>query len=436
MAGLPISPADAIDAHRALDVAGFADRHLTRDALCASLAKSGGEVAVFDIVFDAFFTPPAAPSIPTETPPSGAGSSLPEAQGNVLAESLLAGDSAALTLALATAANRVGLSGIRFATQRNLLARKLQDEMGMREIDAILARARDRAPDAPEVIQLARARAAIGAQAQALVDRQFQIYASRTAEELREAQLVRQPLNAEDGFNPADQALMRKAVRRMAKQLADRHSRQRRRALRGHLDVRRTLRRAMAHGGIPFELSWRTEKVDRPSIVCLCDVSRSVAAAAQFLLTFLYSLNEVVDDLRSFTFAGRLIPVDALLERLPIDQAIAQVLREIGFQQTDYGRSLEDFAEQHMTTLDRRTTVIVLGDARSNYADARVDLFTEIAKRSRAVIWLNPEPATYWGSGDSEMRRYERFCQIAQTCNTLAELEHIIEHILRIYLPR
>ena len=225
-------------------------------------------------------------------------------------------------------------------------------------------------------------------------------------------------------------------VRRMAKQLADRHSRQRKRAMRGKLDIRRTVRRSLAHEGIPFELIWRTEKVDRPSIVCLCDVSRSVAAAAQFLLTFLYSLNEVVHDLRSFAFAGRLIEVDSLLAQLPVEEAIGQVLREIGFQQTDYGKSLEDFADKHLTCLDRHTTVIVLGDARSNYAGARLDIFAEIAKRSRAVIWLNPEPETYWGSGDSEMRRYERFCHIAQTCNTLAELEHIIEHVLRICLPR
>ena len=206
--------------------------------------------------------------------------------------------------------------------------------------------------------------------------------------------------------------------------------------MRGKLDIRRTVRRSLAHEGIPFELIWRTEKVDRPSIVCLCDVSRSVAAAAQFLLTFLYSLNEVVHDLRSFAFAGRLIEVDSLLAQLPVEEAIGQVLREIGFQQTDYGKSLEDFADKHLTCLDRHTTVIVLGDARSNYAGARLDIFAEIAKRSRAVIWLNPEPETYWGSGDSEMRRYERFCHIAQTCNTLAELEHIIEHVLRICLPR
>lgn len=438
VAGLPISPADAIDAHRALDVTGLADRALTKNALCAALAKSGGETAVFDAVFDAFFQPPAPRASVRESAADEPEEALhlPQAAGNALAEFMLAGDEPALAMTMATAANRIGLSGIRFATQRNLLARKLQDEMGLRDVDAIIARTRASTPDAPGLARLVRARADVAAEVQSLVDRQFQIYASRTAEELREAQLVRQPLNADEGFSPGDQVLMRKAVRRMAKQLADRHSRRRKRALRGKLDVRRTLRRSMAHGGIPFNLAWRTEKIDRPSIVCLCDVSRSVAAAAQFLLTFLYSMNEVVDDLRSFAFAGRLMEIDTLLEQLPIDQAIAQVLREIGFQQTDYGQSLTDFAERHMASLDRHTTVIVLGDARSNYADARVDIFAEMAKRSRAVVWLNPEPETYWGSGDSEMRRYQRFCHVAQTCNTLAELEHIIEHVLRVYLPR
>lgn len=361
---------------------------------------------------------------------------MPEAETSTLAQTMLAGDEAELAMTMAAAANRIGLSGIRFATQRNLLARQLQDEMGMAEIDRIIAKAKARAPESPTLLRLTSMRRIVAAEANELVERQFQIYANRTAEELREAQLVRQPLNADEGFSPSDQALMRRAVRRMAKQLANRHSRQRKRALHGQLDIRRTLRRSMAHGGIPFDLAWRTEKIDRPSIVCLCDVSRSVAAAAQFLLTFLYSLNEVVHDLRSFAFAGRLIEVDSLLEQLPVEEAIAHVLREIGFQQTDYGKSLEDFSDQHLASLDRHTTVIVLGDARSNYADARVDIFAEMAKRSRAVIWLNPEPETYWGSGDSEMRRYERYCSIAQTCNTLAELEHIIEHVLRICLPR
>ena len=97
--------------------------------------------------------------------------------------------------------------------------------------------------------------------------------------------------------------------------------------------------------------------------MAICDVSKSVAAAAQFLLTFLYSLNEVVDRLDAFAFSGRLIPVNKILDDHGVEKAIFEVLQQIGFQQTDYGRALEDFAENHLDRLDRRTTVILLGDA-------------------------------------------------------------------------
>jgi uncharacterized protein with von Willebrand factor type A (vWA) domain len=160
-----------------------------------------------------------------------------------------------------------------------------------------------------------------------------------------------------------------------------------------------------------------------------------VAAAAQFLLTFLYSLNEVVDRLEAFAFSGRLISVNGVLDDHPVETAIFEVLKQIGFQQTDYGKSLEDFADQHMDRIDRHTTVIILGDARSNYANPRLDILATIQKRSRAVIWLNPEPESYWSQGDSVMNRYERFCHVAKTCNTLEQLERIIEDVLRTYIP-
>jgi uncharacterized protein with von Willebrand factor type A (vWA) domain len=160
-----------------------------------------------------------------------------------------------------------------------------------------------------------------------------------------------------------------------------------------------------------------------------------VAAAAQFLLTFLYSLNEVVDRLDAFAFSGRMISVNSILDENGVEGAIFKVLSTIGFQQTDYGRSLQDFAEQHLDRLDRHTTVIFLGDGRSNFADPRLDIMHTIQQRSRAVIWLNPEPESYWGQGDSVMHRYERFTHVAKHCNTLAQLERIIEDVLRTYVP-
>ena len=132
------------------------------------------------------------------------------------------------------------------------------------------------------------------------------------------------------------------------------------------------------------------------------------------------------------------VPQNAGMENADRDSfaiPFLQVLQKIGFQQTDYGHSLEDFCEQHLDRLDRHTTVIFLGDGRSNFADPRIDLMQLIQQRSRAVIWLNPEPESYWSQGDSVMYRYERFCHVAKQCNTLAQLERIIEDVLRTYVP-
>ncbi|HEY0437678.1 MAG TPA: VWA domain-containing protein [Phenylobacterium sp.] len=429
-----VSPAEAIDAARAVSAVGYADRELFKDALCVALAKSADEVVRFDQAFETFFTRQAF-ALPEDDEPDHDPDAA-EASGaneSSLAQMLLRGDAAGMAQAMEEAAQRAGVAEIRLSTQRSRLTRRLLDEMGLAEIERIIANAR-RLPEGSGLAErLDRGRRALVAEAQTYVERQHELYASGSGKQLREEMLAKKALNADGGIDPVDLVMMQALVKRMAKRLADRYSRRRHTANRGHLDVRKTLRKSMAHGGVPFEIEWKIKKVDKPSIVAICDVSKSVAAAAQFLLTFLYSLNEVVDRLDAFAFSGRLIPVNAILDDNGVEGAILKVLQTIGFQQTDYGRALEDFCEQHLDRLDRHTTVIFLGDGRSNFADPRLDLMHTIQQRSRAVIWLNPEPESYWGQGDSVMHRYERFTHVAKHCNTLGQLERIVEDVLRTY---
>jgi uncharacterized protein with von Willebrand factor type A (vWA) domain len=436
-ADVRISPAEAIDAHRTVALVGFEDRVLFKDALCATLAKSAEEVDRFDRIFETFFTRDSFQA----APPPGEGERMedlpPEAEQSELARMLMDGDASALAQAMEEAADRAQVSQIRLSTQRSRLTRKLLEEMGLSEIERIIAAARKSEDARTQAAgqRLEQARKALTEEAGRYVERQHELYAAESGRNLREDLLARKALNAEGGIDPVDQAMMQALVKRMAKRLADRYSRRRHVAWTGHLDVRRTLRKSMGYGGMPFDIVFKTKKIDKPSIVAICDVSKSVAAAAQFLLTFLYSLNEVVDRMEAFAFSGRMISVNAVLDEHRIETAILEVLKQIGFQQTDYGKSLEDFCEQHLDQIDRHTTVIILGDARSNYADPRLDLLATIQKRARAVIWLNPEPESYWGQGDSVMHRYERFCHVAKQCNTLGQLERIIEDVLRTYIP-
>ncbi|MFZ5728214.1 MAG: vWA domain-containing protein [Pseudomonadota bacterium] len=443
-ADVGVSPAEAIDAHEAVARIGYADRELLKDALCATLAKSEDEVARFDRAFDNFFARSAFDM--GEPPPDEGQDSEPEAKledvseeaaGSQIAQMILQGDANGLAQAIEKAGQEAQVSEIRLSTQKSRLTRRLLDELGITEIEKIIAQARKLEDPGGEGLakRLEAGKRALTAEAQRYVQRQHDLYAAESGRQLREELLARKALNAEGGIDPVDLQMMQAVVRKMAKRLADRYSRRRNRARKGHLDVRRTLRQSMAYGGVPFNVVWKTERVDKPKIVAICDVSKSVAATAQFLLTFLYSLNEVVDRMDAFAFSGRMIPVNQILDEHGVDKAILEVLSRIGFQQTDYGKALEDFAENHLDSLDRHTTVIFLGDARSNYADPRLDIMRTIHERSRSVIWLNPEPESYWSQGDSVMTRYLPFCHLAKTCNTLDQLERIIEDVLRQYVP-
>jgi uncharacterized protein len=426
-ADVRISPSEAIDAHRAAVEVGYGDRRLLRDALCVTLAKSGGEVDRFETCFDTFF---ARAELAGAPPPKAE----PTPGLSSLADMLLTGDAAGLAQAMEAAAADAGAGDIQLNTQRSLLTRRILDRMGLRDLEARINALRG--PNASDEVlaeRLTQGRTALFAQANRFVERQARLYAGETGQRLRENLLAGEKLTA---VAPEDFRAMEALVRRMALRLANRYARKRRRAKKGRLDVRKTIAASMAHGGVPFEVVWKAKTIHKPKIAVLCDVSRSVASAAQFLLLFLYSLNEVVERLDAFAFSDCALCVNDLLNDETVDDAITLILGRIGFRPTDYGRALENFCDIQGGKLDRRTTVIVLGDGRSNFANPRLDLMRQIAERSRAVIWLNPEPTTYWGQGDSRMDAYSRFCTIAQTCNTLSQLERIIEDVLRTYLPK
>ena len=433
-----VSPAEAIDAHRALMEVGYGDRTLVRDTLCITLAKSEVEVDRFDEVFDAFFSRdafrPESRSAPAgeDGAPSGAAESPSDLP---LAQMLLEGDTISLNQAMEAAARRARSTDVRLNTQRNLLSRRILDEMGLRELEELIQRLREMGMPRDDALadRLAERREALFEEASRFVDRQMMLYASETGRRMRETLLGQTKLT---GVEPEDMRQMEALVKRMAKRLATRYARKRHRADKGKLDVRKTIRKSMGYGGIPFNIVWKSETIEKPKIVAIVDVSRSVAAAAQFMLLFLYSLNEVIEKLEAFAFSDRLIRVGDILENEDLDSAIPSIIKKIGMRPTDYGRALVDFTELHRADLDRHTTVIILGDGRSNYSNPRLDIMREISQRARAVIWLNPEPETYWGQGDSRMDQYKRFCSVAKVCNTLNQLERIIEDVLRTYMPR
>jgi uncharacterized protein with von Willebrand factor type A (vWA) domain len=426
-AGAEASTAETIDAARTVALLGYAERDTLKAALGLVLAKSEDEKLIHDQVFELYFAPPPAARGSDEAAPATARTGEPRVDALL---DLAAAPGDALRLALSRAAAAAGVDEIRFATQAGWFARRLLDGLGMAALEERLARSLGPDGDEAEARALAAARDGLQRQARALVQQRFELFGKPATEAFMTEVTLQRTLGR---MAPAEMERMKVAIARLAKKLAAHHSRRQRRLLRGRLDLRRTLRANAGHDGVPFSLAFKRQRRDKPRIVTVCDVSGSVAAHVRFLLLFLYALHDAVGDLRSFAFSNRLKNVTVPLETLPFDDAMALILKEVGYGSTDYGQAWVDLHDRHGEHIDRRTTLIVLGDGRSNGSDPRLDLFGALAARAKRVLWLCPEPAGRWGSGDSEILRYRPFCTRLTHCATAADLERTLDEALEAY---
>ncbi|WP_298879058.1 VWA domain-containing protein [uncultured Bradyrhizobium sp.] len=444
-AGVHVSPAESIDAMRAVAQVGLTDRAILRDALLLTLAKSQDEKLALGDCFDLFFSQPEPPQDQAEandndeasqdadqSPSSGsaseAGGGQPQEGLGPLAQMLLSQDRNAIQAAIASASGAASLSDIRYSTQRGIFSSRILDAMGLQRLRDDLDELTATNPALAE-----RLRAALDALREAVRDTVSQglaLYAREEAENLRNEILRNAPLARIERRQVAE---MRVLIRQIARRLRERYSKPRKRQRRGHLDVRRTLRRNAAWGGIPFLTAWKRKHRDKPKIVALCDVSGSVAQVSDFFLLLIHSLHEVVDDVRSFAFSSHLIEVSEILEKKSPEEAMAEIMSKVGFGSSDYGSSLVDFEKDFMSALTPQTTVIVLGDARSNNLDPRADILRRISERSKRLVWLNPEGRLAWGFGDSEMPRYATFCSVVRQCATAQQLERAVSDIVATY---
>lgn len=425
-ADLRISPAEALDAYSAAKASGFEDREFFRDSLAVAVAKSAGDKAIFDGVFDEFFRVPPQEQLQRFDEESGTTENGPTAALEGLAEGLLSGDSTNMLIAMQQSAENVGLENMWLFTQRNLYTRRILDDMGLEELDAQIRAAAEEG-DQDLANELGQGRAQLFATVREFVEREYQIFSRDTNRNLIEARLEGISMS---NIEPRDRERMKQLIRKLAKRLAALHSRRKKKPKRGQLDIRRTLRKNHINDDVLMALHWKQKKVDRPRLMVICDVSGSVAAVSQFLLFFVYCLNELLKDIRSFVLCSNLAECSEHFNRLDFDAAIEQSLKSIILGSTDYGKSLEDFVAQALPGIDRRTTVLFLGDARSNETDPRVDLLERIHGQAKYVMWLNPEPRSFWGTGDSEMPRYLPFVDFSQRVSSVKELDRAIAVML------
>lgn len=446
-ADVRVSTSESIDAGRTLALLGFGQRQALRDALSQVLAKSEGEKAAFGEVFDRYFafrafdplSPPGGDhSRDAQNPqnagggPSGAGGGGAAGQptgpsSQSLAQLMDAGDQTALEMAMAEAARQVRLNQIQMFTQRGRYTVAMLEAMGIAGLDEEIERRRERGPAAGQ--RLWQQRDALRQQVLDYVEKQLELFTANAGRQLREEVLSRLRL---ENIPQRDMKQMHELVRKLAKRLVALHSRRRRVDVRGQLDVRRTIRANVEYGGPLFHTLWKQARVDRPKVMAVCDVSGSVARASGFLLTFLHSLHELLPRARTFAFSGKLGETTALFDQArDFQEAVGQTLKTHGMGATDYGQAFMDFERLAGRDIDHRTTLLILGDARSNGGNPRGDILKKLHARARRVIWLNPEPRYRWGSGDSEMPRLAPYCDTVKTCASLRDLERVVSELLR-----
>ncbi len=447
-----VSPSETLDAVDVAATLGYADRNLLRDGLAMTLAKTPEEEVILLHCFDRFFQQDfadfstldtstgetsrqadsaTAQEIDATTAQANAlqlaadtDSSLQSLLQLPLMQNLISNNRTELTLAIAQAAERVGLRQIQIFTQKGQYTRRILDALGEEHIrNAVISLEHNDNPALP-VLQAYRDR--LREQVRDYVEREYLLHAEGKNQQFMNDILSRTRLS---NIEHAYLHRVHELILKMARKLATRHSRKRKLQRRGRLDMAKTLRKGIPHDGVMFNTFWRQVKKDKPQILALCDVSGSVAAYAKFLLLFLYSLQDVLPKVRSFAFSSHLGEVSAYFRDYPIAEAVEMVNWKFGGA-TDYGNSLLDFARLAMDDINSNTTVLILGDARNNNGDPKQEILQSIYQRARQVIWLNPESRRLWGSGDSVMPRYQSACHFSAECNNLKQLERIVDHLL------
>jgi uncharacterized protein with von Willebrand factor type A (vWA) domain len=423
-AGFAIATSQAIDAVRAVRAVGFESRDAVRDAIAAVVVKRARDRGRFDDVFDSYFSREPRRTLWERL--SAEGFSEPELdvlRGLLDAYASASPDSALgplihrgaeLDRLLQLAGSAQMLDGMQSPLQAGFYVHRLLEHVGTWRAQDELASLRVRLVDAMGEERADALVTALKREVQNAADdvRGFvqSTLARRDADAAQGDDVLGTPFTSLDA---AEVEEVRRAVRAFVQRLRGGERVRRRRSRKGRVDAHTTLRRAMRTGGVPFLLARRARRRDKPRLVLLCDVSDSVRSVARFLLELTYASQELFDRTRTFVFVSELGETTRLFAEQPVETALARAYAG-GIvpvtHNSNYGRVLHAFEERVLRDVDRRTTVVILGDGRTNYQDPAAEVLDAVRARARAVVWLCPEPRAAWATGDSAMPRYAPKC--------------------------
>ena len=431
--GVNSGTAELLDAVAVLEQIGWTDPVAFREALAATLAKSQDDRRIFELVFERFFFRSAEAAAlregvrehgaePGDRDGADAGEvDLEELRRQIAAalqegsESLMRDLALLAIAAFARQGEGSGVIGVDVQRIRRALGLRVEPRPelpagdprraglpreGLRRFEAVLRRELERGQ----------------------IERTATLPPSRPLNELDRA-LPSGPL--------PDLAAVHRVVAQLKRRLKTQGQEHRGHARHAHVDVRRTMRASLQTGGVPVDLRFKPVRPRRPEIYVLCDVSTSVTSASVFFLSVLHALHDAFRKMRSFVFIERISEVTEVFDRERDFRAVSEVIaRDAGVADisgyTDYGRVWSEFRLLVEDELHTRSTVIVLGDARTNGRAPRADIFGQIAARAGRTFWLNPEPRLYWNYGDSVIATYEQHCE-AFECWTTGQLEDFVK---------
>jgi len=456
--GLPISMTEHVDAAAAIAHIDLGDRTQFKSALRATLVKSEDHFDAFDLTFEVYFADRQSPSEAElahwgkeeDTADEGSGDGQgsgegsggggehlsPEELAELLKEALRTNNSDTRAQVAKEAVTRysgiepgrpVGGTYYLYRTLRNLdlegVAEQLKEEqrgggkfshLGERLLnDDIGAR-------------IEGMKKAIEAEIRR------RLVEDRGAEAL--ARSVRKPLPEDIDVMHATRdelATLERALRPLSRKLAVRLTRKRRHKRKGGLDFRKTVRESLSTGGVPIDPRYKNPRPAKPEIMVIADVSGSVASFARFTLHLVYAISSQFSKVRAFVFVDGIDEVTHLFDDAddPMD-AVNRINAEANVVwidgHSDYGHALKGFHEKFAEDITNRTSVLILGDARNNYHASEAWVVADIQSRAKHVHWLNPEPVSYWGSGDSIVMQYGEHCDSVVEVRTLRQLEKFV----------
>jgi len=443
-----ISPSEALDALAASATVGLADRETFKSTLAATLVKEARDQPTFDRLFNLYFLDLQAlgeglrKALGPEDPKlqdlldqlvAEEGMDLDE-----LTELLMRGEGSEMEMAIRAGGQNAGLERLMYFLQVGYFSRRVADQLDVNAIEQDIERlmqaleARGLDPG-----QLARVRNYLELRLEAFkrmirqhIERELERRAYRQGERLTREVLSEKPLFA---LTPDEIAQMKAVVARLARKIKDALALRQRQEQRGRIDTRRTTRKSLSYGGIPMEIFLKRRHREKPKLITVCDVSDSVRNASRFMLQLVWSLQECFSRVRSHVFVSEIAEVTQAFNTYPVERAIEWALKAAPVDyhcRSDFGFAFSRFANTELESLDRKTTIIVLGDARNNYNDPQAWALRLIRERVKGIIWLNPEGQWGWGIGDSVMPMYAPSCDLVRECRTIAQIGEVVDELV------